>query len=441
MFHLVYYGLEFLLCVIELILAYILVAGGNDKRFDSWIRQVLLIIGGSILIYMKGCIIKSSILSLVCSCIIYGFYFLLQFKINWSKVLFYVVVYLMCCFICDIGVTIGCNVFHHRMTMNEVMQFQALRYNNALISKSCNFIIILFISRYHDQSEEFVFSKNNLLILVCSFILSLICLVILDALVRSSLGLELADNKSDLLVGLLSICIFSVNIIVYWILQELNKSIGKEKEYALIQYQNELMIKATEENKELNNEWRRIRHDFNNHISCIDMLLQMGNIEKARAYIQKLTQNGERKELIVNIGNATASAILSQKMVRAKSCQIQMNIEGELPNQLIVEDNDLCALLSNALDNAIEATCQIEDTTKRQIELSMVYNEKNVLIKISNAVKNNIDSSSSLKTTKKDARMHGIGMRSMQAVVRKYSGSLSWKCEQQVFVLTIMLPR
>lgn len=439
MFNLTYDCFEYLLCVIEVIIGYVFLVGGHEKRFRSRLGQILLILGIGILLWGKSLVISSSLVGVIYSFLLIGVYFMLQFRVKWNQVLLYMIVYILCCCLCDIVTTVCYCGLHPGTTMEEIMGFHGLRYNNALISKSINFIMILLSAKYLMKLDETGFPRTNLYVLSSAFILSIVCFCTLDIIFRRSLEI-MKEDRIDFLFCLLSVCVFSVNVIVYWAIQELNKSVDKEKEYALIQYQNELMIKAAEENQELNNEWRRIRHDFNNHISCIDMLLQMGNIEKARAYIQKLTQNSQHKELSVNVGNAIASAVINQKMVRAKNYQIHMELKGDLPNQLSVEDNDLCALLSNALDNAIEATCQIEEEAKRQIELSMAYNDRDVLIKISNAVKQDINGQNTLKTTKKDTKMHGIGMRSMQAVIRKYGGSLSWKCEQQVFVLTIMVP-
>ncbi len=439
MVNLTYECFEYSLCVIEVIIGYVFLVGGHEKRFSNQLGQVLLILGIGVLLWAKPLIITSVLVGMIYSFLLIGIYFVVQFRVKWNKLFLYIAVYALCCYLCDSVMTVGYCGLHPEITMEQIMGFHGLRYNNALISKSVNFIMILVAAKYLMKLDETNFSRTNLYVLSIAFLLSIVCFCTLDSIFRRSLEI-MKEDRMDFLFCLLSICVFSVNVIVYWAIQELNKRVDQEKEYALIQYQNELMVKAAEENKELNNEWRRIRHDFNNHISCIDMLLQMGNIEKARAYIQKLTQNSQHKELSVNVGNEIAGAVINQKMVRAKNYQISMALKGDLPEQLLMEDNDLCALLSNALDNAIEAACQVEKVDQRRIELSMAHNDRDILIKISNTVKQNIDAKNTLKTTKQDKKMHGIGMRSMQAIIRKYGGSLSWKCEQQVFVLTIVLP-
>ena len=439
MFNLTYYGLEFFLCCIEVVLVYFLVEGSHTRRYQSYLFQFLLMMGTSGLILVKSLVIHSGVLGLFYIFIIISAYIYVQFKIEWKQVILYMIVYCLCCYLSDILIaTLHCMV-HSKNTFEQLIQLHAVRYYVGLMSKSLSFALILLVSRNRRSLSEFEFTKTNTTILCMAFVLSMICFYTLDIMIRRSVVL-VQETRIDFMVCLLSLCIFSINLIVYWAIQQLNKSVNREKEYALMQYRNELLVKSAEENQELNNEWRRIRHDFNNHISCIDMLLQMGNVEKARAYIQKLTQVAQQKELCVNIGNEIANAVLSQKMIRAKNYKIQMNLVGELPSHIHLEDSDLCALLSNALDNAIEAACQIEEESKRQIELNMVHNEKSVLIKVSNSVKENIDTHGGLITTKKDTNMHGIGMRSMQSIVRKYSGNMSWKCVDKQFILSIVLP-
>ena len=195
-----------------------------------------------------------------------------------------------------------------------------------------------------------------------------------------------------------------------------------------------------EENKVLEDEWHRIRHDFNNHISCIDMLLQLDNVDKARDYIQKLTQSSQPQTVSVHIGNDIADAIVNQKMFRAKKDSIKMEVEGTLPVQLKIEDVDLCAILSNSLDNAIEAACQVEDIQQRKIRLEIIEQGHQVWIKVINSVKSNTLYKGELKTTKKDKERHGIGMRSMQVSAERYKGKLHWNCDGSIFTLKIMFP-
>ena len=261
----------------------------------------------------------------------------------------------------------------------------------------------------------------------------------LEKLIRLSIEWT-TDPQIDILMCILSTSIFSINMIVYWIIKQLNTSVQKEKEYMLIQYQNELLIKSAEENQVLENEWHRIRHDFNNHISCIDMLLQIGNIERAREYIQKLTQSSQPQVLGIHIGNDIADAVVNQKIIRAKNCNITMEVQGNLPSQLKIDDVDLCALLSNSLDNAIEAACQIDRIEQRKIKLEIIEDMHYAFIQVSNSVKADILPQKHLKTTKKDKKRHGIGMRSMQASAIRYKGQVNWHCEGGVFTLSIMLP-
>lgn len=432
-------GMEFLLCVIEGWILYIFLERCCNKRDLKWYGQIGLIFLYSCLIYAKEILQFSLFMDIIYAMVCMVGYSLMQFKISNFKPVIYSIICFLVLWICDDVTMVIFKALYSQSTLNYLNGFHALRYNAALISKVMLFIIVIIISEKEKQKEEVPFSRGNMVILAMTFCITIICLYAIDALIKISID-SMGDARSDLLLCILSMSIFSFNLIVYWAIKQINRNNQKEKEYSMIQYQNELLIKTAEENKAFEDEWHKIRHDFNNHISCIDMLLQMGNIEKARAYIQKLTQNGKPKELNVHIGNEVADAVINQKVLRAKKEHIQMMIKGQLDERLKIDDVDLCALLSNGLDNAIEAAIQVENKEKRSIEVQLTGDGKQVEIRIKNSVKEGLQIDQHLTTTKKDTKRHGIGMRSMQAAVEKNHGKLSWQCSEQFFNLNIVIP-
>lgn len=215
--------------------------------------------------------------------------------------------------------------------------------------------------------------------------------------------------------------------------------INKKKEYEVIEYQNEVLIKATLEKDEMNKEVRKIWHDFNNHISCIDMLLQMNNIEKARGYIKNMNASCQTTYMGIKTGNELADVVINQKYMLAKAQDISLKVSGQLDESLSISQMDLCALLCNSLDNAIEACREIEDITIRKIDLFLEVYKNYLHIDINNSVKKEAMDNNKLITTKQDKSRHGIGMLSMKTIVEKYGGHLEWKYDHDQFCLSIVL--
>ena len=440
MLDIAYHLMEFLLCIIESLILYIfLVRSCSTLRIKNSMVRASILIGLMIMIFIKNMFSMSTYGGIGYSMFFVALYMVLQFKMEKWKYIFYTAIYVVICTICDFTVSeLYCSIYSEA-TFTYLQRFHALRYNVALVSKLCSFSIFLILSAKEKETQKIPFTKQNIYILVVTIIITFISLYSLKSLVHFSIEWT-TDPKIDILVCTLSITIFSTDMIVYWAIKRLNESARKEGEYLLIQCQNELLVKSAEENKVLEDEWHRIRHDFNNHISCIDMLLQLDNVDKARDYIQKLTQSSQPQTVSVHIGNDIADAIVNQKMFRAKKDSIKMEVEGTLPVQLKIEDVDLCAILSNSLDNAIEAACQVEDIQQRKIRLEIIEQGHQVWIKVINSVKSNTLYKGELKTTKKDKERHGIGMRSMQVSTERYKGKLQWSCDGSIFTLKIMFP-
>ena len=100
----------------------------------------------------------------------------------------------------------------------------------------------------------------------------------------------------------------------------------------------------------------------------------------------------------------------------------------------------MSVLFGNALDNAIESVEKLSAVEKRLIHVSVVKQKSFLRIRVENCYEGEIRFSSGLPTTRKDARYHGYGMKSIQSIVEKYNGSMTVKAQDGWFELRILLP-
>lgn len=325
-----------------------------------------------------------------------------------------------------------------RITAHELMGSQTTYFYVALsvISKLLLIgIVKVFIQLEKNRAYQLTPEVRGLM--GCGFMISLMSIYFLTVVFFESLGSQ--SNHIHLLVTFTALGVFLDNMIIYYTVQKLSDWINKKKEYEVIQYQNKVLIKATLEKNEMNKEVRKIWHDFNNHISCIDMLLQMNNVEKARSYIQNMNASCQTTYMGIQTGNEIADVVINQKYMLAKAQDISLKVSGQLDENLSINQMDLCALLSNGLDNAIEACREIEDLTTRKIDLFLEGYKNYLHIDINNSVKKEAMNNNKLITTKKDKSRHGIGMLSMKTIVEKYGGHLEWKYEYNQFCLSIVM--
>lgn len=133
-------------------------------------------------------------------------------------------------------------------------------------------------------------------------------------------------------------------------------------------------------------------------------------------------------------------ALINYRCTIAEEKGIRCSVFHQIPSTISFKNSDLCVVLGNALDNAIEATEKLE-MDKRYINLRMLYNKGCFLIEIQNSFDGNIKTNGNgdFITTKQDKINHGIGMLSIKKIVNAYGGEMDVNVTQDKFDMTIML--
>ncbi|WP_054738490.1 sensor histidine kinase [Cellulosilyticum ruminicola] len=226
------------------------------------------------------------------------------------------------------------------------------------------------------------------------------------------------------------------NIII--LLLSFRRKKQEQEEKQILRAQNKSLVDLISSNKVLDERRRKMGHDFNNHISCIDMLLQMGNIERAREYIAKMNQNYSKYYAGISVNHEIADAIMNEKYLKAQKSHIDFLVEGQF-EALNIDEMDFCIILGNSLDNAIEAAMRIEDEAERYIEVKIENTKSVTCITVLNSMKEIAQEGKRLLTTKKDKEHHGIGINSMQAAAMRNNGEIKWQCSDGEFKLKVIL--
>jgi two-component system, LytTR family, sensor histidine kinase AgrC len=168
---------------------------------------------------------------------------------------------------------------------------------------------------------------------------------------------------------------------------------------------------------------RLLIHDIKNHIAAIDMLASANDFLKIRNYISSISDHYSLSNRIPISGNKMLDVIFNQKLEQCCSQGIKFIVQNEGVRLDFMDDVDLCAVITNLMDNAIEA-CILSE--QKQIEISF-YNRNNAFIVIS--MKNSCDTmpiiiNHQFVTTKKGKANHGIGMLSIQKSISRYNGKI-----------------
>lgn len=179
-------------------------------------------------------------------------------------------------------------------------------------------------------------------------------------------------------------------------------------------------------------------HDLKHQL---DILALENDATKRKAYLSQLRQDITQYRSAVKTGNPIVDVILTRKNTYCIQNKITFTCiaDGALLNTM--ETMDLCSLLGNALDNAIESSLKLVDSEKRLINLRIAQKANFVLFSLENYIETTPTFEDDLpQTTKIDQQQHGYGLKSIDYIANKYNGSLTVSVKDNWFSLKVLLP-
>ena len=205
-------------------------------------------------------------------------------------------------------------------------------------------------------------------------------------------------------------------------------------------YQRELIETHFAEVENMYRQIRGWRHDYRNHIQVMKAYAASGNMEAIREYLDKLDTDLATVDTVIKTGNAMTDAILNSKISLARSRQIPVKADAHIPVVLRISELDLCVILGNLFDNAIEASLQLPPE-KRLIRLYMDIKGTQLYISLTNftAGKKLPKVGGRFRSAKGEG--HGFGLVRMDAVIERLGGYISRNSEDGAFTTEVLLPQ
>lgn len=176
-------------------------------------------------------------------------------------------------------------------------------------------------------------------------------------------------------------------------------------------------------------------HDFHHHLQAILGLAEQAGDQKTEEYVQSLLDVSYRDVRMCSCGNDIIDAVINCSAAEAARSQIDFQYNVELSSSLSqIAPIDLCAVLGNQVENALDACRKIPDSQRRFIQVSIRQNKSFVVIQVINsAYRNPFTADGRLVTNKEDSEFHGLGLKSIQDTVDKYNGYLTNSYENHQF--------
>lgn len=215
---------------------------------------------------------------------------------------------------------------------------------------------------------------------------------------------------------------------------------SKQIDKHIAAYQRELIETHYREVENMYRQIRGWRHDYRNHIQMMKVLAANGDMDALKVYLDELDTDLNTVDTVVKTGNPMADAILNSKISLARSRNIPTQVDAHIPVKLKMSELDLCCIIGNLFDNAMEASMALPEE-KRMIRVYMDMKGTQLYISFTNftAAKKLSKVGKGFKTSKGEG--HGFGLVRVDDIVSRYDGYLSRNSEDGAFTTEILIPQ
>lgn len=322
---------------------------------------------------------------------------------------------------------IVCNIIGYNPN-DMVVVFNATRIICVIITK----IILFYVSRMILRHKyKYPIDNQAWFILI---LIPLISMISLTALMMIAMNHN--ELSSYILCGMAGIV--GANITTYYFFSTLSKNYETKLRIKLLEQNTENAVKNLENANAFVHQMKSVKHNMQNQLLIISDYIEHGKYVEAKNHIDSLTENYlPNIQDFTNSENEAFNAILNSKIAVCNQKKIYIEVK-EMKDALKSFDAvDTGILFGNLLDNAIEAA---EKTKSRKISVDIYTSGYYLSILITNSIKESvIENNSALKTTKEDKNLHGIGIESINEIVKKYDGMIQFFEENEEFCCHILL--
>ena len=223
------------------------------------------------------------------------------------------------------------------------------------------------------------------------------------------------------LLGLLSL------FCILFSYKKLQQNFRLSTEISLLEQEEHSLNQYVEEAKTRYDETKSFRHDIRNHIAVMKNLLQSGKLAEAVSYMEDMDDMAEKMSFPCSTNNPVVDILVGNKLGIAKSMGIDADCSLLLPYPCDIKDIDTCIVLSNALDNAIQAVKSLDAGIEKYIRVFGRIQGDFLMIEVENSFHG------------KDTFKKGTGLSNVKKVAEKYGGAMSIETQENKFVLHVLL--
>ena len=308
-----------------------------------------------------------------------------------------------------------------------ILELFSINYNQTYLTKGVsvifNIISLLLVTKLQRKRKNMI--RSGLKIIPDHlYVLILVALLLSGEMFGCiPIDFERVKIRNNIInfSAVLIVPIFMV-LIIYLLFNCISKQYF-ENISLLMEKQVEQQVEHYKKINKLTDDLREFRHDYKNHMICLQSLLNNKQYDEALSYVKSITNQEILDSNKFFSGNQIADAILTDKNELAQKNNCKIIFDGSVSDEI-----------SNALDNSIEACSKIDSDETQIIDVKCVASELIQIIRISNP---NLDNNAVTETSKADRKNHGFGLSNIRRTVERMDGQMIISSQYPTFVLEI----
>lgn len=337
-------------------------------------------------------------------------------------------------------------IYHTVWVLSEVLVSSFFLMENIIISNNiilgsliCELYLLFLVKMLqlffrHKNIRNFSLKNNGLLMIIPIAFMMLSCFLF-------TICAKLGEKSNIIIAVIVFVFLMIAMFIVFTMYIKLADSYEVKRRSDIYEKELELHTEYIKEKEHIIAEFNKNKHDLKNNLLYMLELLNTKDYTKLDKYLREITElttfNNTR---ISNTDNSILDSFINYKYDVATEKGIAFRVKMDVPYDMPFDNGDLCVILGNALDNAIEAN-EDKKIESPYIDLKMRYREGNLVIIIENSFDGKFkqNKEGAFVTIKSDKSNHGIGLSSIQNALQKYNGQLNIDIEENVFKLSIIM--
>ena len=385
-----------------------------EKRFSKKITNIVYISVSASIILLSYLTLNQKILRAVTVHVILLTMMGILFKDKWPRKIMLYLLYFFCTLAAEVtSLLLSKYLFDYDLVLDGSVASYFWEIINFFLIVLFNLIALLSIRRGKLDPN----SKTLQMTFLFMTIQALSAFFIIEVMYAP----DMSFTRGFLIVTFTLVASLLADILIFRYSTQLTRDAARAD---YLKAESDLKDRHFQEMRKQYEQFRRTEHDFLNHVRIIEWTM---DTETKAEYVRTLRENLETLNRTSFCNSPALDALLFFKKDEAQSKGIDLHMEICDCTGLTVTDYDLCTIVSNFLDNAVEAAGQ---TKEKKIDLHITRKAGRLLIKVVNS-SNPVDLG--MKTSKEDKNRHGIGLESVKETARKYDGDTLFEYKEGIY--------